>query len=192
MSTEISPSEHPHASRIENGTGTALTTWVERIDGAGGQALDHAAIARLLPERWDIGEWWAQGVTIAYEQVIGRRVVGQSCEGDFSASASRTLDGDMTAVRDRWDAFMTDERREQLGLEEPRRTDTGTWRYWRAAASDGTRISVNITDKDQGRSTLGIEHKGIETAESRDAWKGVWKRILTDFTRVDPTDQEDQ
>ncbi|HEX7351759.1 hypothetical protein [Brachybacterium sp.] len=177
----LSSHEHPHASRIEAGTGTSLTDWTARIDEAGGRDLDHAAIARLLPQRWEISEWWAQGVTVAYEQVIGRRVVGQSCDGDFSASASRTVPGDPDSVRERWHAFMTPERREELGLADPSLTDTAAWRYWRAAVDDGTRLSVNITAKDDGRSTLGLEHKGIETADGREVWKAAWKRTLTDF-----------
>lgn len=182
MTHAISPSEHPHAARIEKGTGTALAEWTSRLDEAGAPDLDHTAIARMLSERWDVEGWWAQGVTVAYEQIIGRRVVGQSCEGDFSASASRTLSGDPDAVRDSWDAFMTPARREEIGLEEPTLTDTAKWRYWRAATTDGTRLSVNITAKDEGRSTLGIEHKGIETADGRDAWKAAWKRVLADYT----------
>ncbi|MFC7374119.1 hypothetical protein ACFQS2_08625 [Brachybacterium sp. GCM10030267] len=180
-----SAQDHPRAASIESGTGTPLATWVQRIEDAGGRDLDHAAIARLLPQRWDITEWWAQGVTIAYEQLIGRRVVGQSCDGDFAASASRTVTGDPDAVRELWDDFMTPVRREELGLEEPTLTDTATWRYWRAAVQDGTRVSVNITRKDGApenpRCTLGLEHKRLETAEARDAWKAVWKSVLTEF-----------
>lgn len=209
MNTETSPRDHPRAASIEAGTGTALETWVQRIAEAGGPDLDHAAIARLLPERWDITEWWAQGVTVAYEQVIGRRVVGQSGDGDFSVSASRTVPGDPDAVRECWARFMTPARREQLGLEDPRLSDTATWRYWRAGVTDGSRASVNITAKSSPatttsttttsatttstttastganatgpRSTLGIGHKGLETEAARDAWKSAWSRILTDF-----------
>ncbi|WP_193104893.1 hypothetical protein [Brachybacterium sp. FME24] len=200
MSTDMSPAEHPRAASIESGTGTALATWVDRIEQAGGRDLDHTAIARLLPERWDITEWWAQGVTVTYEQLIGRRVVGQSCEGDFAASASRTLVGDPDAVRARWDAYMTPARRARLGLEEPSLTDTATWRYWRAAVEDGTRLSVNITAKAAAkgsatrspgagssrnpRSTLSIEHKGLGSAADRDAWKAAWTRTLDDFTAL--------
>lgn len=182
MSTRIPSQEHPHAARIESGTGTPLATWVRRIDDGGGRGLDHTAIARLLPQRWEISEWWAQGVTVAYEQIIGRRVVGQSCAGDFAASASRTLPGAPDAVREQWDAFMTAARREELGIEQPGLSDTPSWRYWRAAVSDGSRLSVNITAKDERRSTLGIEHKGLESAEAREVWKTAWKTILTDFT----------
>lgn len=181
----IPPQEHRHAARIRAGTSVPLEEWTRRLDEAGARELDHAAIAQVLAARWEISEWWAQGVTVAYEQVIGRRVVGQSCEGDFAASASRTVPGDPDSVRERWDAFMTTGRREELGLEEPRLTDTAAWRYWRADVQDGTRLSVNITAKDEGRSTLGIEHKGIETAEGREVWKTAWKRTLTDFTAFD-------
>lgn len=185
MSTVIPPQEHRHAARLASGTGTSLAAWTERIDAAGGRDLDHAAIAVLLPERWGISEWWAQAVTVAYEQVIGRRRVGQRCDGDFAVSASRTVPGDPDAVRARWDAFMTPQRREELGLEEPRLTDTATWRYWRAAVDDGTRVSVNITAADTGRSALGLEHKGLATADGREVWKTAWKRTLTDFTAFD-------
>lgn len=184
MSDQILPQDHPHAARLENGTGTSLAEWTDRLDAAGARDLDHTAIARMLVERWEVEEWWAQGVTVAYEQVIGRRVVGQSCDGDFSASASRTVPGTPTQVRDRWDAFMTDARRDGLGLEEPSLSDTATWRYWRAAVADGSRVSVNIAAKDEGRSTLGIEHKGLETADARTAWKDAWKGVLGEFTAL--------
>ncbi|MFE7604506.1 hypothetical protein ACFU1Q_04960 [Brachybacterium paraconglomeratum] len=184
MSDQILPQDHPHAARLENGTGTSLAEWTDRLDATGGRDLDHTAIARMLVERWEVEEWWAQGVTVAYEQVIGRRVVGQSCDGDFSASASRTVPGTPTQVRDRWDAFMTEARRDGLGLEEPSLSDTAMWRYWRAAVADGSRVSVNITAKDEGRSTLGIEHKGLETADARTAWKGAWKGVLGEFTAL--------
>lgn len=188
MSTETSPRAHPRAAAIETATGASLQTWVERIDEADGRVLDHTAIARLLPERWDITEWWAQGVTVAYEQIIGRRVVGQSSAGDFAASASRTVVGDMDRVRDAWDAFLTPQRREELGLQEPSLTATDTWRYWRAAVADGSRLSVSITVTDHrdgsARSTVGIEHKGIGTAAGRDAWKDTWKAVLTDFAAI--------
>ncbi|GAA1490036.1 hypothetical protein [Brachybacterium sacelli] len=186
MSTENPSHEHPRAAAIETATGTTLETWVQRIDEAGGRDLDHTAIASLLPVRWEITEWWAQSVTVAYEQVIGRRVVGQSSEGDFAASASRTVVGDMDRVRDLWDAFMTAHRRAELGLKEPALTDTERWRYWRAAVADGTSLSVNITAKDRSgradRSALAIEHKRIATAAARDAWKTTWKSVLTDFS----------
>lgn len=188
MTSTTPPGEHPRAAPIESATGTSLDVWTRRLDEAGGRELDHAGLARLLAARWGVEEWWAQSITVAYEQLIGRRVAGQSSAGDFSASASRTVDGDIDAVRAAWDAFMTPQRRQELGLGEPGLTDTATWRYWRAAVDDGTRVSVNITAKDSSRdggprSVLAIEHTGIATADGRDTWKAAWKAALTDFRK---------
>lgn len=196
MTFATAPQDHPRAAPIERATGVSLATWTQRLDDAGARDLDHTAIARLLPQRWEIIEWWAQAVTVAYEQIIGRRVVGQSSAGDFAASASRTVPGDMDTVRAAWHDFMTAQRRGELGLGEPRLSDSASWRYWRADVTDGTTASVNITTKSvtittktdpagavsAPRSTLGIEHKGIETADGRDVWKAAWKQALTDFT----------
>lgn len=191
MTATPAPQGHPRAASIERATGTGFATWVTRLDEAGGRERDHAAIAGMLVDRWGVGEWWAQSLTVAYEQHIGRRVVGQSCEGDFGASASRTVDGGIDQVREQWHRFMTAPRRQELGLGEGRLTDSQKWRYWRADVEDGSKLSVNVTAKpgragggtdDAPRSTLAIEHKGIESAQARDAWKGAWKAVLTDFT----------
>lgn len=188
MTFAIPPQDHPRAAAIETATGASLADWTRRLEEAGARALDHAAIARLLVERWEITEWWAQGVTVAYEQVIGRRVPGQSSAGDFAASASRTVPGDMDAVRGAWNAFLTTRRRSERGLGEPRLSDSATWRYWRAELTDGSTLAVNITTRAHPagdgppRSTLGLEHKGLATAAARDLWKATWTQTLTDFT----------
>ena len=185
MDTVIDPEEHPRRRAVEPGTGADRAEWPPRPDAAGARELDHAAIARLVHTEHGVDEWWAQGVTVAYEQIIGRRQVGQSCEGDFAASASRTLDGDMDRVLGDWTAFMTAERRAELTLGEPAVTTTEKWRYWRARAEDGSRASINISAKDgsgaDARSTLAVEHKGLEDADQRAAWKTAWTRTLTAF-----------
>src|SRR2546427_12399558 len=41
-------------------------------------------------------------ITVSYEQHIGRREPGQSCEGDFPAAASRVLIGTLDEALERW------------------------------------------------------------------------------------------
>ena len=182
MSTETPLQEHRHAPRIESGTGTSLAAWVHRIDDAGGRELDHTAIARLLPQRWEISEWWAQGVTIAYEQLIGRRVVGQSCAGDFAASASRILPAiPMPCARSGMPSCRLRVARSS-GSSKPSLSDTPKWRYWRAAVSDGSRGFRE--HHRQGRGAQHPRHRaqGLEIADAREVWKTAWKTTLTDFT----------
>lgn len=182
----------PRARAISAATGTDFLEWARRIDALGGPGLDHASIARELPQRWEITEWWAQGVTVAYEQWIGRREVGQSCTGEYAASASRTVLGDLDAVAEAWDAFVDEARREELGLGPGRRSATDRWRYWRADVQDGSQVSVNISAAPAGaarataagpRSTVAVEHKQLATAAERETWRGAWKAVLSDFVQ---------
>ena len=82
---------------IERATGLSWSTIAAAFDDAGGASLTHAELARsvepLFAGRVENSGWWAQGATVAYEQSIGRRVAGQSSEGDFQVAASRTLPG---------------------------------------------------------------------------------------------------
>src|SRR5690606_33966373 len=105
---------------------------------------------------------------------------GQSCMGEYAASASRTLQGELDEVARDWDAFADRERREQLGLGEGRASSTERWRYWRADVDGGSQVSVNMSAKpvpagSAPRCTVAIEHKGLESAEAREAWKTAWK-----------------
>ncbi len=65
---------------IETGSGILWQDWLYLLDPV--KSLDHAAIARealhLINERDRSTSpvWWAQGVTVLYEQHIGRRMPG--------------------------------------------------------------------------------------------------------------------
>ncbi|MGY5764059.1 hypothetical protein ACXET9_02510 [Brachybacterium sp. DNPG3] len=180
------PTEHPRAGAIAGGTGVGLDDWARRLDALGARDLAHAAIAREIIERWELSGWWAQGVTVAYEQLIGRREIGQSSDGAFAASASRTVAGDPDAVRDAWHAFLDDDRRAALGIGVPALSGTERWRYWRADAEGAGRVAVSISAKPAtpaaaARSVLGLDHKGLASAEERETWKTTWTTILDAF-----------
>jgi hypothetical protein len=70
--------------------------------------MSHAEIARHVAEAHGQTGWWAQGVTIQYEQHHGMRVPGQRSDGTFAANASRTVDGALPDVYARAVAMFTD------------------------------------------------------------------------------------
>lgn len=114
---------------IERATGRSWADWVALIDAAGGRELPHPDIARVthgvLDGVIDSSGWWAQGVAIAYEQHIGRRLPGQSPDGTFQASASRTLPDDPLAARARWITLLADDAAlRAAGAGEARLTET--------------------------------------------------------------------
>lgn len=147
---------------------------------------DHAATHPALADK--NLHWWAQGIAVAFEYHIGRRARAQRCDGTFGASASKTLNGTMDQVADAWAAF-ADNLYEVAGValaDEPRRTATDKWRYWRTELDNGVPVSVNITNKAPAKDgtpkvALAVEMRGLESTEQSDAFKAARKQILSDF-----------
>lgn len=165
-------------------TGMAWDEWVRLLDDAGAEKLTHTEIAAFsrqnMPAHVTNSGWWAQGVAIAYEHQKGLRVPGQSSEGTFSASASTTFAGGKDAAFARWlEVVGAAEEFGEVPLEEdPTTSSTEKWRYWRAKLADGTRISVTVSDKPGGKSTVAVQHSKLESEEQIGRWKPVWKGVL--------------
>lgn len=173
-----------NTAAIATATGRPWSEWVELLEEGGARELNHTAIAalarELMPATTERQEWWAQGVAVAYEQHAGLRVPGQSCDGDFQLSTTRTVDGDMDTALGAWDAVVG--AREEFGGVpvdgEVSTSSTERWRYWRVPLADDSRVAVNITDKAPGRATVGLVHSKLDSAEAIEQWRPVWKSLL--------------
>lgn len=134
-------------ARLEATTGRTVEQWVEVLDAHGGRSLDHTALARLvpplLPAEVENKGWWAQSVTVRYEQETGRRVVGQKSDGSFSVSVSKTFHGSRERALDAWCrvvAGLTEV--DGVAVDgEPRRTSTARWSRWRARLAEGSSVA---------------------------------------------------
>src|SRR5690606_39188985 len=74
-------------------TGKSWQGWLDFLDGIGARDLSHTEIARAIVETGEASGWWAQGITVAYEQHIGRRQPGQRPNGGYEVSVSKTVSG---------------------------------------------------------------------------------------------------
>lgn len=169
-------------SAIERNTGRTWPQWVALLDDLGAAELPHKEIARRLGDLAPSG-WWAQSITVAYEQHIGRRVPGQNCHGEFSTSVTRTLPGTMDDALARWESA-TANRTDFDGVPvdgEPTVTRTDRWRYWRRRLADGTRVVVTISDKPGGRAGLAVTHEKLEARDDVDRWRAVWRAVVAEL-----------
>lgn len=165
---------------IEKATGKSWNDWLAYFEAKNAASLSHKDIARRLFEDGGVTGWWAQSLTVSYEQHIGRRVPGQDCEGEFSVSVSKTLTGDMDAALQWWlDAVDGLEEFSSIAITSgPDVNKTEKWRYWRAGLADGTRVKVNIYEKAPGKSNLSIQHEKLESADQIEHWRAFWKHFL--------------
>lgn len=164
---------------FRNATGRDRAGWRALLDAEGATRMDHKAIAHMLVEQ-GVDHWWAQMVTVEYERIIGRRAVGQRCDGAFAASASRTLAGDMDSILGRWQAAMAGRAMFDgvVADEEPRVSATERWRYWRIALEDDTQLVAMISAKGAEKVSLTINHDKLPDADTAARWKAYWKAEL--------------
>lgn len=78
---------------IEQATSQSWQQWLDYLESINAAALTHHDIATKVLEKLmgkvDNPAWWAQSVTVSYEQYIGRRAPGQQPDGMFQTSISR-------------------------------------------------------------------------------------------------------
>lgn len=162
---------------LETGTGKSWEEWLQFLDGIHAKDLPHDEIAKKVNEH-GANAWWSQGVTVTYEQHIGRRLPGQTCDGDFQVTVSKTVVGNMNDTLAKWTASVE-------GITQfdgvkitriPTTSQTEKWRYWRCGLEDESSISVNIQNKPGNeKSILAINHNKIQRFEDLERWRSFWK-----------------
>lgn len=171
---------------IESSTGISWQEWTEYLGDY--RELDHKAMAKKAFEKLSAASsvsnpgWWAQNVTVAYEQHIGRRTPGQLKDGSFSVSVTKTIDSDMDTAMELWQKLVDglDDSGGQV-ISEVEVSKTEKWRYWRANMSDGTRLIVSTQNKPSGgKSILSITQSKLSDAKNVEKRRTYWKRILSE------------
>lgn len=76
---------------VREATGRDRAEWFALLDQAGAATWKHKDIASWLVAEHGVDGWWAQGITVGYEQARGIRRPGQRQDGTFEASVSRTV-----------------------------------------------------------------------------------------------------
>lgn len=170
---------------FERATNRPWGEWVALLDAAGARALPHPEIVPLVLAQIDVdslynANWWAQGLTIAYEQHIGRRIPGQRGDGTFAGSISKTYPGSLDDALAAWQAIVAG-RTEFIGLRvagEPASSATEKWRYWRCGLEDGSKVNVTVNAVGPGKSRIAVEHTKLTSPEAIAASKQWWRELL--------------
>jgi len=153
------------------------------MDGIDAKSLNHHEIATKVLEELDgkidnLG-WWAQAVTVAYEQYIDRRIPGQRPDGTFQTSVSKSTKLGMKALMDKWVDFAAGDK-DVLDLIAGDVRVSGTEKRitWRTKAADGSSITVISEPKKNGSASIVAQHMGAQTNELNIEAKSKWASIL--------------
>lgn len=171
---------------IEMETGRSWEAWTAWLDTAGARDKAHAEIAKLaeaeLAGRIESPGWWAQYITVAYEQHIGRRLPGQRSDGSFEVSTSRTFNASpedlFSACLRHLSGAASFDGKEHA---DARTSITPKRSYWRSALTDSTRLTWSVEGTVSGKAKLVITHASITSAADAQWWQSYWKGYLAQF-----------
>jgi len=164
---------------VRERTGRTRAEWFAMLDAAGAAGWTHRHIAAWLVEEHGVDGWWAQSVTVGYEQARGLRAPGQRSDGTWEASASATVPMALPEVF----AWVSDDERRGRWLDadvEVRGETPGKSVRWTLA--EGGRAEVRLTalpDTANGpRTRVAVAHRGLDDADAVAAWKAWWRERL--------------
>lgn len=168
---------------IARATAKSWSDWLAWLETQQARDLTHQEIAERIRERGDVSGWWAQTITVAYEQHIGRREPGQDCDGSYQVGVSKTLPTTLDEALARWSELMAGaESLSDIPISRgPETSSTEKWRYWRCGLADGSRVSVHVHQKTAGKAVLGIQHDKLESLDQVEHWRAFWKARVGDL-----------
>jgi hypothetical protein len=163
-------------------TGREYGEWFALLDAWGAVERRHPEIARWLTEEHGINGWWAQSVTVAYEQARGLRVPGEHVDG-FTVTASKTID---VPVERLFEAFSDDAFRAtwlpadglQVTTVNSPKSFRGKW------GDDGSRIAAGFVAKSESKSMVAVAHEKLSSAEGAKQMKDFWGDRLKELKKL--------
>lgn len=180
----IAGGDRPHAvksefkprvseAKLQDATGRKWHSWFAVLDAHGAVRRPHPEIVRWLMDEHGLDNWWAQTITVGYEQARGLREPGQNADG-WQVSASKTVS---VPVKRLYRAFVEDHLRQLWlpGAELRLRTATAH-KYARCDWEDGaTRVNVGFEALDANKSRIGIVHERLPDSDTADEMKAWWR-----------------
>ena len=161
---------------LKEKTGCTWERWVHALDRHHADQMSHREIAALVNDKYKVGPWWGQMVTVGYERIKGLRARGQRRDGSYEAGKSRTYDVPVTMLFDAW-ADASVRRRWLDGANVRVRTATAP-KSIRLGWDDGSIIAVNFTNKGKSKSAVALAHTKLPDRETANRFKDYWSERL--------------
>ncbi len=162
---------------VVRGTGREKPDWFEALDALGAAERPYREIAAWLRDEHGMSAWWAQKVTVEYQQARGTRAPGVRHGGTFEVTGSKAL---AVATERVLEAFTDPLLRKRwlpgVDLRERSRGAGTTIRFDLGEA--GERVAASVTSTVEGRCQVAIQHDRLPDLEAATAAKAAWRERL--------------
>lgn len=163
---------------VKQATGKTWDQWFSILDKAGAAKKTHKEIAAWFCEQFrgdGLSDWWAQMVTVGYEQARGLREKHQKADG-YQISGNKTIG---VPVKRLFDAFHDERIRRRWLVEAITIRKATAPKSLRVTWSDGkSHIDVNLYPKGDDRSYVSLQHSKLPNARAAEKMKTYWRTGL--------------
>jgi hypothetical protein len=160
--------------KLVSATRRTRAAWHGLLDAADASAWNHTQIATWLRDTHGVDGWWAQGLTVAYEQARGTRMPGQQPDGTFSTSSSKSLPGPQQEVLALVvDAYTAVSGKAPTSVRPEAKHPTARWKL-----DDGTSVLATVSPGSAANSRLALTHSRLGSEQVAAA-----KTALADILR---------
>jgi hypothetical protein len=157
---------------IKEKTGCSWERWVKSLDYQGAAEMSHRDIAQVVRDKYKVGDWWTQAVTVGYERIKGLREKGQRRDGSYEVNKSRTFSAPVQRLFDAsHDATL---RRKWLDTPGVRIRTAAAAKSLRLAWPDGSIVVLGFTAKPNDRSMISVQHTKLPDKVAAGSLKAFW------------------
>ncbi len=163
-------------------TGKTWPEWFAALDRTGARQMDHKTLAAYLHKERGLPSWWAQMVSVGYEQACGKREKHEKPSG-YEISRSVTV----AVPASRLFAAWQDVRLRRRWLKDPDfvvRKATPP-KSLRITWGDGkTNLDVGIFAKSRGKSMVAVQHGKLADSKHAERMKAYWGEQLASLKKL--------
>lgn len=178
MATKTSKGTTPRMSdeAVKAKTGKTWKEWFAALDKAGATKMSHQDIVKYLHTKHDVGPWWQQMVTVAYEQARGLRKLHQK-PGGYEISVSRTVKVPLAKL---YKACANEKARKAWLAEDGLLVRKATTdKSMRVTWKDGkTSLEIGFYPKGDDKSQVAVQHSRLPDAKAAAKMKKFWGEAL--------------
>ena len=161
------------ADAMREATGRDHEGWRALLDDAGAKTWTHKATAQWLVDTQGVSGWWAQGITVDYEQSRKGRLPGQRADGTFSTQKARTIPGERLAALAAVATALTAEYGEPSGSNLQAAQPVVRW-----ALPDGVRMHAAAGTPNASGTPVTVTQERLPDADTAAAAKARFAAIL--------------
>lgn len=158
--------------KMRAATGRDHEGWRAVLVEAGATGWSHGQTATWLVEQ-GVDPWWAQGITVDFEQAHKGRLPGMKPDGTFSASTTRTVPGGrldaLAAVAEVVCARYGEAHGQNLAASQP----VVRWRL-----DDGTRLAATAGVENRSGTPVTLTRERLPATEDMDGAKAELTTLL--------------